>query len=113
VWVDLPVDVYIDGLRHRCRAVDVSVSGMVLELPPALAFQRPYLFGTYAIHAGGPRPLCVAARTVWRRGATQASRFISVPHVERAALGVMVETALRRASDLTRLELAERKDRRG
>jgi hypothetical protein len=112
VWVDLPVDVYIDGLTHRCRVVDVSLSGMVLELPPALALQRPYLFGTYTIHAGRTPPLRVAARTVWRRGVMQASRFISMPHLERATLGELVERAQRRAGEATRLEMAERKDRK-
>jgi hypothetical protein len=111
VWVDLPVDVTINGRAYRCRVVDVSLSGMVLELDEALVTQGAYQIGTYAIHAGGSRPLRVAARTVWRRGAMQASSFVAVPDDERATLGQMVDAALRRARDLVRLELAERKDR--
>jgi len=111
VWVDLPVDMYVDALARRGRVVDVSVSGMVLELTEALADRKPYLFATYAIHAGGPRPVCVAARTVWRRGAMQASCFVALSDEQRAALGEMVKTALRRASEIVRLELAERRDR--
>ena len=109
MWVDLPVDVYVHGLAHRCRVVDLSLSGMVIELPPALVVDRPQMFCAYAIH-GGPRPLCVEARRVWQYGAVRASRFVFLASAERAALGELVDTAHRRAAEVTRLELAERRD---
>jgi hypothetical protein len=111
VWVDLPVDVYVNGLARRCRVVDVSLSGMVIELTDALAKSKPHSCSIYAIHPGGQRALRVAARTVWQRGAMQASCFVALSDDERATLGEMVNTALRRASDIARLELAERTDR--
>jgi PilZ domain len=111
VWVDLPAEVDIKGRAYRCRVVDVSLTGMVLELDEALVTQGAYRLGTYAIDAGGARPLRLTARTVWRRGAMQASSFVGVPDDERETLGQMVERALRRTRDAVRLELAERKDR--
>jgi hypothetical protein len=111
VWVDFPVDVYSNGPAHRCRVVDVSLSGMVLELTEDLAVQQRYLFESYAIHAHGTEPLCVAARTLWRRGVIQAARFVALSDYEHTTLGEIVETALRRASDVVRLDLAERRDR--
>jgi hypothetical protein len=101
----------IDGHAYRCRVVDISLSGMVLELDEALVTHKVYRYGTYAIHAGGSRPICLEGRTVWRRGAMQASSFLSLPTDERATLGQMVETAIRRRSDALRLDLAERRDR--
>jgi hypothetical protein len=109
--VDFPVDVYSDGSAHRCRVVDVSLSGMVLVLTEDLAAQQRYQFESYTIYAGGRGPLCVAARTVWRLGVLQAARFVALSDDERTALGEIVETALRRASGVVRLDLAERRDR--
>jgi hypothetical protein len=109
VWVDLPVDVYLHGIAHRCRIVDLSLSGMLIELPPALAVDRPLMFGAYAIH-GGPQPLRVDGRMVWQDGLVRAARFVFLPTAERAALGALVDAAHRRAAEISRLDLAERRD---
>ena len=34
--VDVPICALVDGFRHACRAVDLSPTGMAVELPRAL-----------------------------------------------------------------------------
>jgi hypothetical protein len=111
VWIDLPVEVPVDGYRHRCRVVEASPIGMVVALTRALAVRDPPLVGTYEIHVSPSRVLRVQARTVWRRGATQAVRFVGLTEDDRKAVDEMVWEALRlESNDVDRIDLAERRD---
>lgn len=112
VWVDLPVDVLVDGFLHGARVMDASETGMVVELRGSLTRRPPRLIGTYDIHLQSGQILHVLARNVWRRGALQAARFVGLGELEVKTLGGLVDEALQRGtSDVDRLELAERRDR--
>ena len=111
-WIDLPVDVVVDGFPHRCRLVDASSTGMVVELTKTLAARDPQLLGTYEIHVSPGKILHVHGRTVWRSGALQAARFVGLSDDDRASIAEMVGTALLRVtSDVDRLQVAEQRDR--
>jgi hypothetical protein len=109
--VEMPVDVLVDGLLYRCSIVEISPSGVLLELTATLAVREPHLVGLYDIHAGARGTLRVTARTVWRHATTQAARFVAVPEHERSAILELVRTARWcAASDVQRLEMAEQQD---
>jgi hypothetical protein len=110
--VQLPVTVISEGFRHPCKTVDISTSGMVVELNESLALREPHIVYQYEVELeGGPR-VRVAGRTAWRRAALQGVRFIGLHEEDRQAIAdFMHDERQRRASVVDRLELAEHLDR--
>ena len=90
MWLELPVDVLVDGFPHRCRMVDASSTGMVVELAKAIAAREPELLHTYEIHVSAEKVLHVHARTIWRSGAIQAVRFVGLGDDEQAGIAEMI-----------------------
>ena len=110
--VTLPVTTICDGFRHACKSVNISTSGMVVELNESLASREPHLVYRYELQLDGGPCIRVAGRTAWRGGALQGVRFIRLHEEDRRAIAdFMHEVRRRRASDLDRLELAEHIDR--
>jgi hypothetical protein len=109
--VDRPVDLFVDGFRHRCRVVNASVSGMLVHLTKALAQREPHLLTECEIDAGSGRRVHVMTRTVWRRDAMKAVLFVGLGPVAREEIADMVSRVLRPAStEVDRLDAAERED---
>lgn len=83
--VDLPVSAFVDGFRHHCRAVDLSVTGMVFERTKSLAARFVPQLSAFEL-ALGMRPIRVRARTVWSQDRLQAVRFVVMNDVDRLTI---------------------------
>jgi hypothetical protein len=113
-WTDLPVDVLVNGFSHHCRVMDISLTGMLVELTRPLAALTPQLLGTYGVQVNATQNLNLKARTVWRQGAMQAVCFVGLGDDDQLMIAETVALAVRRlATDVERLDLAELRDRLG
>jgi PilZ domain len=93
--VDLPVSAFVDGFQHPCRAVDLSVSGMVLERTKSLATRVPLQMSAFEVRLAGARPIRVRARTVWSQDRLQAVRFVVMNDVDRLTIAEHLDRLVR------------------
>jgi hypothetical protein len=94
--VDFPVSAFVDGHRHRCRAVDLSPTGMVIERTPALAERS--LAGVTPFElllSEGQRPIRMRARPVWNRDRLVAVRFVLMNDADRLTIAEHLDQKLR------------------
>jgi len=98
--VDLPVSAYVDGFQHQCRAVDLSVTGMVVERSRSLAVRVPSELNALELCLAGHRPIRVRARTVWTEERFQAVRFVVVHDVDRLTIAEHLDRIVRRGESL-------------
>lgn len=87
--LDILLNKYIDGYPYTCCTVDISADGVLLRCisEPAAPHQSCALeFGL----PGQARPIWVWATTVWKRGNTQALRFVSIDKKDRASLQKLI-----------------------
>lgn len=84
--VDLPVNVLVDGFRHRCRAVDLSANGMVFEPSRVLSQRSIGLLNAFELMMLGQKPIRARARSVWSRDGLYAVRFVTMHDVDRLVI---------------------------
>lgn len=88
--VDVPICALVDGFRHTCRAVDLSPTGMAVELPQALRERELSQVSPFEIYLGG-RPLRARARPVWSREHVTGMRFVWMHDVDRLTIAEMID----------------------
>jgi hypothetical protein len=86
----LPFTIYVDGTARECRALDVSVSGALVERPSQ---RPPPLVHRVLLTLDDGQQIEALARTVWSDETTHAVRFVQM-------------------AEFDRLEIAEHLDRR-
>src|SRR5262249_42301095 len=69
--VDFFVSALVDGFLHRCRALDLSTSGMLLERTTSLAKRNTPSVAAFRLELPDRRFMFVRGRTVWSRGRYQ------------------------------------------
>jgi hypothetical protein len=84
--VDFPVSALVDGHRHRCRAIDLSPTGMVVERSPALAGRALAAVTPFELQLGAQRPIRLRARPVWDRDNLVAVRFVVMSDADRLTI---------------------------
>ena len=91
---DVPVDIHADGYVFSCRAVDLSTSGVVVERAAGLEHHeaRPFYWLRFALGAHG---VVTLARPVWKRGMTQAFRFVEMSDEGRLTVAEHMDVASR------------------
>jgi hypothetical protein len=97
--VDLPAVAFVDGYRHRCRAIDLGPLGMVVERPRIFAARELPLSTPFEIELG-VRPIRARARPVWTRDRLVAVRFLDMRDVDRLTLAELLDDKRRRGEPL-------------
>lgn len=93
--VDVPVSAFVDGFQHPCRAVDLSVSGMLVERSRILAARLPSQMNAFELKLAGAGPIRVRARTVWSEQRLQAVRFVVMNDVDRLTIAEHLDRMVR------------------
>lgn len=93
--VDFPVSALVEGHRHRCRAIDLSTTGMVVERAPALAGRSLPALTPFEIELGAGRPIRVRARPVWDRDNLLAVRFVVMSDADRLTIAEHLDQRVR------------------
>lgn len=83
---DYRLTAIIDGYRHVCRAVDLSVSGLVFERSRALLERELHQVTPFELDVGAARPIRLRARPVWSRDRLQAIRFVAINDADRLTI---------------------------
>lgn len=98
--VDVPAFAIGRGLRHACRAVDLSTTGMVVEQPRELASREAPELGAFELHLAGGQRVRARTRRVWSEGRVLAVRFVVIGDVDRLAIAEHVDDLARRGARL-------------
>jgi hypothetical protein len=94
--VEILLNKYIDGFPYACRALDLSMGGILVRRIHEPSLRRE----AYPLEIGVPgaeTPIWIWTRPVWTRGARQALRFMGMTAQDRNALQQYVH-ALRPAA---------------
>jgi hypothetical protein len=92
--VDVPICAFVDGFRHECRAVDLSPSGMIVELSRTLRRRALPMVNPFEIHLGG-RPIRTRGRSVWARERFHAVRFVAMSDADRLTIAELLDRKAR------------------
>ena len=84
--VDFPVSALLDGHRHRCRAIDLSPTGMVVLRSPSLARRSLPALVPFELELGAGRPIRLRARPIWDRDSLLALRFVVMSDADRLTI---------------------------
>jgi hypothetical protein len=84
--VDYPLTAIVDGHRHHCRAIDLSVNGLVFQRSKSLMERELSQVTAFELSLGGGRPIRVRARPVWSQERLQAIRFVSINDADRLTI---------------------------
>lgn len=85
------------GLVSRCRAVDLSASGILINRGrPLRSTDEPLLVDLELRLPEPPATLHAKGRSVWSRGTQQAFRFVALGAVDRLTLAELVDSLSRR-----------------
>ena len=99
--VDFHVSALLDGHRHRCRAVDLSATGMVIERTPALAARTLPGVTPFELQlVEGARPIRLRARPVWDRDRLVALRFVAMSDADRLTIAEHLDQKQKRFEPL-------------
>ncbi|MDC3952563.1 PilZ domain-containing protein [Polyangium jinanense] len=88
---DYPLVAIVDGHRHACRAVDLSVSGLVFERPRALVDRELSMTTAFELDVGAGRPIRLRGRPIWSKDRLQAIRFVSMNDADRLTLAEQLD----------------------
>ena len=88
---DFPLVAIVDGFRHACRAVDLSVSGLVFERPRGLVDRELSQITAFELDLGAGRPIRLRGRPVWAEERLQAIRFVSMNDADRLTLAEQLD----------------------
>ncbi len=93
--VEILLNKYIDGYPHTCRAIDLSMGGVLVNRIHEPQLDREF----YSLQLGlpGEDPIWVWSRPVWTKGSRQALRFVSMEAGDRARLARYLGTVKRAA----------------
>jgi hypothetical protein len=105
--VHAKVSVITDGLAHACRMVDLSRSGMAVDLAPSVAARDPRFVDEYDLELPFAKPIRITGRTVWRRGAQQAVHFEGLPEADHEQIARFLRRLPPCADEVERIERAE------
>ena len=83
---DYSLTAIIDGYRHLCRAVDLSVSGLVVERSRALLDREFHQVTAFELDLGATRPIRLRGRPIWTRDRLTAIRFVAINDADRLTL---------------------------
>jgi hypothetical protein len=84
--IDFPLVAIVDGFRHRCRAVDLSVTGLVFERAKSLGERELSQVTAFELSLGTGRPIRLRGRPVWNRDRLQAIKFVSMNDADRLTI---------------------------
>src|SRR5688500_12783938 len=93
--VDFPLSAFLDGVRHECRAIELSPRGMVIEWPQSFSDRAATPIGAFELHVTGVRPIRLRARTVWGRQRLQGLRFVWIHDTDRLAIAELLDDLVR------------------
>lgn len=83
---DYSLTAIIDGHRHVCRAVDLSVGGLVFERSRSLLDRELLQVTPFELDVGRGRPIRLRARPVWTRDRLTAVRFVAINDADRLTI---------------------------
>jgi hypothetical protein len=98
--VDLPVSALVDGTRHRCRAIDISPTGMVVERAPGLSGRALAIVTPFELQLGTGRPIRLRGRPVWDRDNHVAVRFVVMNDADRLTIAEHLDRRVRERAPL-------------
>ncbi len=93
--LDAPLVAFVDGRRHTCRAIDLSINGLVIERPSTLGDRTLPTDSPLELQLGGERPVRVRAKSVWRSGRYEAVRFVLIQDADRLTIAEQLDRTLR------------------
>ena len=93
--VDVPICALVDGFRHRCRAFDLSPTGMAFERTPALAARDLAQVAPFEIYLPGKRPIRARGRQVWGHDRLLAVKFVMMNDADRLTLAELLDRKAR------------------
>ena len=93
--VNILLNKFIDGFPHACRALDLSMGGVLVKRIHEPQAERDF----FPLQLGlpGQDPIWIWSRAVWTQGSCQALRFVSMDAEDRARLAVYLGTVKRAA----------------
>ena len=83
---DYSLTALIDGHRHACRAVDLSVSGLVFERSRSLVARELHQVTAFELDVGRGRPIRLRGHPVWTRERLTAIRFVMINDADRLTI---------------------------
>jgi len=83
---DYSLTAILDGYRHVCRAVDLSVSGLVFERSRTLMDRELHQVTAFELDVGRGRPIRLRGRPVWSRDRLMAIRFVAMNDADRLTI---------------------------
>lgn len=83
---DYRLTALIDGYRHLCRAVDLSVGGLVFERSRCLQERELQQVTAFELDVGRGRPIRLRGRPVWNRNGLTAIRFVVINDADRLTI---------------------------
>jgi hypothetical protein len=83
---DYSLTAIIDGHRHVCRAVDLSVGGLVFERPRSLVDRELHQVTAFELDVGRGRPIRLRGRPLWSRERLLAIRFVAINDADRLTI---------------------------
>ncbi len=92
--VDVPICAFVDGFRHDCRAVDLSPSGMVVEVSRGLGRRALPQVNPFEIYLG-ERLIRTRARSVWVHERLHAVRFVVMNDADRLTIAELLDRKVR------------------
>jgi hypothetical protein len=83
---DYSLTAIIDGTRHVCRAVDLSVGGLVFERPKTMLHRELHHVTAFELDVGLGRPIRLRGRPLWSRDRFLAIRFVAINDADRLTI---------------------------
>lgn len=83
---DYSLTALLDGHRHVCRAVDLSVTGLVFERSRGLMERELPQLTAFELDVGQARPIRLRGRPVWSRDRLMAIRFVLINDADRLTI---------------------------
>jgi PilZ domain len=93
--VDMPISALAFGVRHACRAIDISPAGMVFEQPRALEERGISQVAPFEIYLPSARPIRARGRVVWARKRLLAVKFVWMNDADRLTLAELLDRKVR------------------
>lgn len=84
--VDYPLTAIVDGHRYQCRAIDLSVSGLVFQRSKTLMQRELSQVTAFELDLGAGRPIRLRGRPVWSQETLQAIRFVAMNDADRLTI---------------------------
>lgn len=83
---DYGLTAFVDGFRHVCRAVDLSVGGLVFERSRSLLGRELPQVTAFELNVGRGRPIRLRGRPVWSQDRLTAIRFVAINDADRLTI---------------------------